>query len=604
MLISAVASAQNNFINPTTTLAAQTNNNTSAANSFGSQSNGNLGANNVSKVDVHSLLYAGANTKVFAHLLLWFGDGGHMNIGYNSDSSSQVHAQITDMISRGINGVVIDWYGPNNSIDNAAQLVMAEAESHPGFTFAIMVDKGAVPNGCSGCSAQQSLIDNLQYVEQKYFSSAAYYKQNGQPVVTEFGLDDYNGIDWNAVNAALSTHPLFIFQNNSGFTHTLSGGSFSWVMPTTSDYGMSYMGSFYDSGLSHSNEQTVGASYKGFNDTLASWGSHRIMGQQCGATWLQTFDKANSLYNSGKQLPYLQLVTWNDYEEGTEIESGIDDCFSLSGSVSGNALSWNVSGNEDVVDHYEVYISSDGQNLMSLNQTFPGERSTNLCSFSVPPGNYKLFVQAVGKPSFANRITPAISYTSTCAVATPAPPPSPAPTLNLAASPNTIILPSGKSGNLAIQLQAQSGSYNNPVSLTCTNLPANLKCTFSPAALTPGSGTAQSTLTISQVSTTAGNLPDRKWSTIYASLLFPLGIGGFIFMTDPKRRKSMRGLRLLIFLGLLATVTMGTISCGGGAGATSAAVAAKPPAASRYSVTIQGNASAVQIATTVTVTVE
>ncbi|HXM66410.1 MAG TPA: hypothetical protein VN911_06735, partial [Candidatus Acidoferrum sp.] len=117
-----------NYVAPTTTLAAQTANNTSAANSFVTQSNGNLAANNVSKVDVHSLLYSGAATKVFAHMMLWFGDGGHMNVGYSSTDPAQVQRQITDMISRGIDGVVIDWYGPNNFVDQATQAVMNEAE--------------------------------------------------------------------------------------------------------------------------------------------------------------------------------------------------------------------------------------------------------------------------------------------------------------------------------------------------------------------------------------------------------------------------------------------------------------------------------------------
>ena len=40
------------------------------------------------------------------------------------------------------------------------------------------------------------------------------------------------------------------------------------------------------------------------------------MGQQCGLTWLQTVARINSYYNSGNQLPILQLATWNDYEKG------------------------------------------------------------------------------------------------------------------------------------------------------------------------------------------------------------------------------------------------------------------------------------------------
>ena len=89
-----------------------------------------------------------------------------MNVGYNSGDAKQIHRQITDMISRGIDGVIVDWYGPNNSIDQATKLVMTEAEAHPGFTFAIMVDQGAIKsNSCSGCSPQQALISQLQYVE-------------------------------------------------------------------------------------------------------------------------------------------------------------------------------------------------------------------------------------------------------------------------------------------------------------------------------------------------------------------------------------------------------------------------------------------------------
>src|SRR5713226_5218348 len=404
-----------NFVVPTTTLAAQTSNNTSAANGFVTQSNGNRGAGNVSKSDIHSLLYSGNATKVYAHLMVWFGGSNHMNVGYSSTDASQVKLQINDMISRGINGVIIDWYGPGSSTDQATQLVMAEAEKHPGFTFAIMVDQGAIKwDSCTGCTPQQALISQLQYIEQKYFPSPAYMTEQGRPVVTNFDIDVVYAIDWNAVNASLGTKPDFLFQNNDGFSHALSDGSYSWVMPSTTDYGMSYLTSFYNTGMPLSSKETVGATYKGFNDTLAGWGSGRIMKQRCGQTWLQTFSMVNGLYNSGKQLPYLQLVTWNDYEEGSEIESGIDSCFSLSGSLSGQTLQWNVSGDESTVDHYRVYISTDGQNLMTLTDTAPGLRSINLCSFSIPAGNYKLFVQAVGKPSLANRMPGAVSYTPAC----------------------------------------------------------------------------------------------------------------------------------------------------------------------------------------------
>ncbi len=273
---SSLGRAASSYIVPTTTLAAQTANNTSAANTFQTQTNGNRGAGNVSKLDVHTLLYPGATTKVYAHLLLWFGQSNHMNVGYSSTDPNQIASQINDMISRGIDGVIIDWYGPGNAIDQATQLVMQQAEAHPGFTFAIMIDQGAIEwDSCSGCNPQQALVAQLQYIENTYFPSPAYMTLQGHPVVTNFNIDNSYTIDWNAANSALSTHPTFVFQNNPGFTHVLSSGSYSWVMPTASNYGLGYMSSFYGTGMGFPSEQTFGATYKGFNDSLASWGSGR-----------------------------------------------------------------------------------------------------------------------------------------------------------------------------------------------------------------------------------------------------------------------------------------------------------------------------------------
>jgi hypothetical protein len=575
-----------------TTLAAQISNNTSAANGFSNQSNGNLGAANVSKGDVHSLLSSGNSTKVYAHLLLWFGGPNHMNVGYSSTDPAQVERQIADMISRGIDGVIIDWYGPNNAIDAATKLVMQEAEKHPGFTFAIMIDQGAIQwNSCAGCNPQQALINQLQYVEQTYFPSPAYLTRQGQPVVTDFNIDLAYSVDWNAANAALSTHPLFVFQNNSGFTHPLSGGSYSWVMPTTSDYGANYLASFYQVGTSFPSEQTLGTAYKGFNDTLASWGSNRIMGQQCGQTWLQTFSDFNSGYNSGKELPALQLVTWNDYEEGTEIESGIDNCVALSASVAGKTLQWAISGNESTVDHYTVYVSADGQNLRPLSDVAAGVHSLNLCSFAIPNGNYKLFVQAAGKPSLMNHVTGAVNYSSTCSSGAKV------PTLSFKASPASITILPGQSKTLRITASAQFGSFNNPISLSAAGCPRTLNCSFSLGSVTPGSGAASSILTISSASVTGINLPQqRKPIPIHFGWLMPAGFAAFAFVGKATRRRGSQAFILATIFGM----SMAASSCGG----MNAGVQNAPASSGSYSVTIHGNSTAGHFSTIINVTVQ
>ena len=394
----------------TTTLAAQTSNNTSTANTFLTQSNGNLGATNVSKADIHKLLYTGATTDIYAEIQPWFGDKRHMQVGYVSWDPVQVDRQLTDMKSRGITGVVIDWYGPADPTEPTTLAWLAAAENHPGFKVAIMIDKGAVSlSPCAGCSPQQTMVYLTKYVLQHYATSPSYATWNGQPVITQFDLDLHYKLDWNAIQAATSSNVAWIFQNPTGFTHPISSGSYSWMNATSPVYGMDYLTKFYNAAASAPQLMAWGAGYKGFNDTLASWSLNRIVGQQCGQTWLQTFAKLNSYYNSTNQLPMLQLVTWNDYEEGTELESGIDNCMKVSATISGKMLQWNVTGNENTLDHYVVYYSGDNQRLLELNRLPPGTPAMDLSPFTLPTGS--LYVQAVGKPSIKNQMSGAVRTT-------------------------------------------------------------------------------------------------------------------------------------------------------------------------------------------------
>src|SRR5579864_3818939 len=218
----------------TTTLAAQTGNNTSAADTFLTQTNGNLGASNVSKVDIHSLLYTGASTEIYAELQPWFGDKRHMKVGYVSWDPNQVDQQLNDMLSRGISGVVIDWYGPADPTEPTTLAWLAAAQNTPTFKVMIMIDKGAVTlSPCSGCNAQQTMIYLTNYVLQHYATSPAYATWNGKPLITEFDLDKHYTLDWYAIQAATSSNIAWIFQSSGGFTHPVSSGSYSWMNATS-----------------------------------------------------------------------------------------------------------------------------------------------------------------------------------------------------------------------------------------------------------------------------------------------------------------------------------------------------------------------------------
>ena len=418
--ISTFTSAQNFVFQPTTTLSQEMANNTSAPDSFSGQPNGNAAAGSTSKVETRSLLYSGATTKLYAHFMPWFGQSNHMSVGYASNDPTQVKRQVDDMLSRGIQGVIIDWYGPNKLVeDQTTQVMKVEAESRSGFEFAVMEDAGALSKcaSTSGCSVTQQVIDDLTYAYNNYEQSPAYLLLNGRPAVFFFGVDAYP-IDWDAVRAGVPGNPVFIFRNNGGFTHSQTDGSFSWLNVNTSnadDEGLAYLDSFYNAALSYPAEAAFGSGYPGFNNSLAGWvgSTPKIMNQHCGQTWLDSLARVGQKYSSSNQLGALQLVTWNDYEEGTQIESGIDNCVTVNAGITGTSLAWSIGGQENTVHHYTVHISEDGNSLMSLGDTATGSGSyaRELSTLGLDPAKtYTLYVQAIGKPSLKNHFSNAVTF--------------------------------------------------------------------------------------------------------------------------------------------------------------------------------------------------
>jgi hypothetical protein len=554
-LSSLIASAATPF-NPTTTLSAETSNNTSAAASFTTQSNGNIGGANISKVSVHTLLYAGSTSKVYAQFLPWFGFGDHMNVGYTSTDIVEIQKQVADMISRGVDGAIIDWYGRGTSnshfvsYDQASQELMREAEKHPGFSFAIQHDAVALKN--CGCDVTQTLIDDLNFANRTYQGSSAYLSYNGRPVFFFFGHEAYP-IDWNRVRASVAGNPLFIFRNPSGFNYAQSNGGFSWVEPGTSGY--SYLDGYYSTALATPAAYSIGSAYKGFDDSLAAWGSHRFIAQQCGQTFLQSMAEVGKYYSSADQMLGIQMVTWNDYEEGTEMETGIDNCVNVSASSSGSVVSWSISGQMNTVDHFSVFASQDGQNLMWLADENTSVSSLDLATFGLPAGNYTIFVKAIGKPMLSNKMSPGVQVA--LSGTTP-----PADFSWNAPSGSSATIKAGQMANYSLQLDATGGPFS--VAVTCSGAPTKSTCTApaAPIAVTPGT---PANVAIS-VTTTAnagaalppGNksLPPAFWLLL---LVVPAGLLAQMKVLSPRIRRfavkpAWAALALLAFMA---------IGCGG-----------------------------------------
>jgi hypothetical protein len=351
---------------------------------------------------------------------------------------------------------------------------------------------------------------------------------------------------------------MFIFRNPSAFSHVQGDGGFSWVEPTIP--GMTYLDTYYAAAKAAAAAYSTGSGYKGFNDTLAAWSANRVSSQECGQTWLNSIAEAGKFYSTSNQMLGIQMVTWNDYEEGTELETGIDNCVTVSASASGSVVSWKITGQVNTLDHFNVFVSQDGENLMQVGQAPPTATSLDLTQFGLDAGTYTVYVEAVGKPMLTNKMSAPVQITLS---GTPAP-----TTGGLSVSTpsgSTATVKAGQTASYKLQLAATGTSLN--VSITCSGTPPGSACHPPAGSLTVDpKSPSQLNLSVHTTAKAAGVLPGNFTAPPAALLLVvlfvaPVGLVAQKFLIGRRGRRFPLKPAFVVPLVVLATMALAT-GCG------------------------------------------
>jgi hypothetical protein len=412
-------------------------------------------AGHVSNISLRQLMYSGWTGRMICEYQPWFGLSGHKSVGYNENSAATVNAQDSFMIAEGCDINLIDWYGsldPNQSFNlTTANTVFADLSGRSGFPlkYGIMEDKGALKSTCPTSGQTESstiaclegaLIADMDYIHGHYASSPVYWTDAGQPVVVSFVTKSdwpvLTSTDWDTVWSAVKAHTdtyaapfKYLFQFGAFTTASYDNWRFGWVQPplfsstqqfwwgSVTSASPTYLDTLYSAGLAHPSQLTVGALWKGFDDNAASWGANRVIAQQCGQVLLKTANEIAKYFGgSNPQIPYVQVITWNDYEEGTAVEDGIDNCYTVNASLSGSLLTWSLTASDSTyaststIHHYTVYYADASGNLYVAAQNLPVTANSLDLSSLVPPGTWNIYVQMVGKPLIINRMSSAVTF--------------------------------------------------------------------------------------------------------------------------------------------------------------------------------------------------
>lgn len=384
----------------------------------------------VSDVDVHTLIPSRPDLRWFANGTCWFGESSHIDIGLNNNTTNYAASMISDLESRGFNGLIFSWYGKGDQSDEVAQKVKAylasSANTNKNFRYIIMVVFGDFKGG----ESLTNLEANIEYCVTNYFSDPDYETEpvtNGNPILMFFNVrsSEYmSAADMITAKDATDPNAIWVDEYDGHITEPWVNMTFQWTdnydQATTNGYStnpfnLSAVTNEYPTIEASPEKQAFGAMCAHFDGTLtksAAWSLGKYLSSGDGLCEVERAAEINSVIPTN--MTRMQWATWSDWEEGTEIESGSENYFALTAQVnSSSILSWTVtSGDERTVDHYEIYAQTNGGDAAFLGSVPTGVYQTNISQMGLPPGNYELYVDAIGKPCIRCHMSPAVTYST------------------------------------------------------------------------------------------------------------------------------------------------------------------------------------------------
>jgi hypothetical protein len=410
-------------------------------------------------------------------------DGSHLKNGVTTNNQTYITAMVQDLWDRGFDGLLGNWKGGANTCtyptfnsacgssttntqrDGAySKAIATMLANHPTMKFGFVYDSSAFASECSSDANEPKCVQlkmdaDLDYADTAYFASANYIKDASSKPIVLFFIDESGYFSqctggapcnltsgtcvsqsacWTSVWSGVNSHttaqgvPLaMVFENSGGFSHTQSAGAFAWQQPpnvsgasitqsTQEDWkGGTYLDNWYNNAnTTYASKLAFGLALKGFDSETASWyyPNGRVIAQQCGQVWLNSF----AMNNGHPNVNYIQVSTWDDYEEGSEIETGIDNCFSAPTlSLASSTLTITLHKTDatyattNTISSLKVWVSQDSTNYALLDTLPVLTTSVNLASYGVLTvgQTYQFKIQAVGQPGISNQISAATSYT-------------------------------------------------------------------------------------------------------------------------------------------------------------------------------------------------
>ncbi len=238
---------------------------------------------------------------------------------YDSGDAEIVEHQLLTMKLAGIDGVIVDWYGRTDHFDYApihrnSELVLRTAR-RLGLKFAVCYEDQTIPILVKAGKIKEServahAAEEIAWLEANWFADPAYLSHEGKPVWLSFGNAGLSDAEWEQVLTKRAMPSLYLSEHRR---RAGADGAFDWPIPNKGAQAVeSFIAASQDWPLA------MPVAFARFHDIYGAakvHDSYAIIPGEGGRTLKNTLRLA---MQSGA--PWVQIATWNDWGEGTQIE--------------------------------------------------------------------------------------------------------------------------------------------------------------------------------------------------------------------------------------------------------------------------------------------
>jgi hypothetical protein len=246
---------------------------------------------------------------------------------YDSTDADVLECQLLQMKIAGIDGVIVDWYGIGEAADypanQAGSVALFDACGDVDMSFAVCYEDRTIQHmeniGVLGAGeAPAHLEATIRWLDEHWFSDDRYVTIGGRPLLLNFGpIRVKDASVWDAALGSVEPRPAF-FALHHLWKDAGADGGYTWVHQdawrgTTDGAEIRERLDRTYRRVSDDPARTIVSALPGFDDVYDN--SHPYVPHLGGETMRASLDACLA-----GPWEIVQLVTWNDYGEGTMIE--------------------------------------------------------------------------------------------------------------------------------------------------------------------------------------------------------------------------------------------------------------------------------------------